>query len=190
MYGELFDIPTPDETVYLSTFEGREVFRSGVTYTRGLGRVFYFSPGDQEFPVLVEGRATGLLIGGNLSSITHMVGAGLPSLDGTILLLEAKRDMGLGRIDRQITQLKRAGALDNLAGLALGLFSGFDDYEDRGWTLVDVLKDHLEPLGIPVLGGLKIGHNGIGADGRPNQTCVKLGAPATIDTAAGKLTSG
>jgi muramoyltetrapeptide carboxypeptidase len=140
--------------------------------------------------IQVEGRATGLLIGGNLSSITHMVGAGLPSLDGTILLLEDKRDMGLGRIDRQITQLKRAGALDNLAGLALGLFSGFDNYEDRGWTLVDVLKDHLEPLGIPVLGGLNIGHNGIGADGRPDQTCVKLGALATIDTAAGKLTSG
>jgi trehalose utilization protein len=51
MYGEFFDIPQPDETVFLSTFEGGEVFRSGVTYTRGLGRVFYFSPGDQEFPV-------------------------------------------------------------------------------------------------------------------------------------------
>jgi muramoyltetrapeptide carboxypeptidase len=140
--------------------------------------------------VQVEGRATGPLVGGNLSSIAHMVGAGLPPLDGTILLLEDKRDMGLGRIDRQITQLKRAGALDNLAGVALGLFTGFDDYEDRGWTLVDVLKDHLEPLGIPVLGGLNIGHNGIGVDGLPDQTCVKLGAPATIDTAAGQLTSG
>jgi trehalose utilization protein len=51
MYGEFFDIPEPDETVFLSTFEAGEVFRSGVTYTRGLGRVFYFSPGDQEFPV-------------------------------------------------------------------------------------------------------------------------------------------
>lgn len=51
MYGEFFDIPAPEETVFLSTFEGGEVFRSGVTYTRGNGRVFYFSPGDQEFPV-------------------------------------------------------------------------------------------------------------------------------------------
>jgi len=51
MYGELFDIPEPDDTVFLSTFAGGEVFRSGVTYTRGLGRVFYFSPGDQAFPV-------------------------------------------------------------------------------------------------------------------------------------------
>ncbi|RKR74992.1 ThuA domain-containing protein [Frondihabitans australicus] len=51
MYGEYFDIPTPDESVFLSTFAGGEVFRSGVAYRRGLGRVFYFSPGDQEYPV-------------------------------------------------------------------------------------------------------------------------------------------
>jgi trehalose utilization protein len=51
MYGEPFDIATPDELVFVSSFEGGEIFRSGVTYTRGLGRVFYFSPGDQEFPV-------------------------------------------------------------------------------------------------------------------------------------------
>ncbi|NQX12657.1 ThuA domain-containing protein [Microbacteriaceae bacterium VKM Ac-2855] len=51
MYGEFFDIPTPEELVFVSGFTGGEVFRSGVTYTRGLGKVFYFSPGDQEYPV-------------------------------------------------------------------------------------------------------------------------------------------
>lgn len=51
MYGEHFDIPNPDEVVFISSFEGGEVFRSGVTFTRGRGRVFYFSPGDQEYPV-------------------------------------------------------------------------------------------------------------------------------------------
>jgi trehalose utilization protein len=51
MYGEPFDIPTPDQLVFVSSFAGGEIFRSGATYTRGLGRVFYFSPGDQEFPV-------------------------------------------------------------------------------------------------------------------------------------------
>ncbi|MBT2502083.1 ThuA domain-containing protein [Curtobacterium sp. ISL-83] len=51
MYGEYFDIPRPDEEVFLSTFSGGEVFRSGVAYRRGLGRMFYFSPGDQEYPV-------------------------------------------------------------------------------------------------------------------------------------------
>ena len=51
MYGEPFDVPVPDELVFVSAFDGGEVFRSGVTYTRGLGRIFYFSPGDQEYPV-------------------------------------------------------------------------------------------------------------------------------------------
>lgn len=51
MYGEHFDIPNPDDQVFISSFEGGEVFRSGVTFTRGRGRIFYFSPGDQEYPV-------------------------------------------------------------------------------------------------------------------------------------------
>lgn len=51
MYGEHFDIPAPDELVFLSSFAGGEVFRSGCTFFRGAGRVFYFSPGDQHFPV-------------------------------------------------------------------------------------------------------------------------------------------
>ena len=51
MYGEHFDVPDPDELVFVSNFAGGEVFRSGLCYTRGYGRVFYFSPGDQEYPV-------------------------------------------------------------------------------------------------------------------------------------------
>jgi trehalose utilization protein len=50
MYGELFDVPQPDELVFISSFTGGEVFRSGCCYRRGQGRVFYFRPGDQEFP--------------------------------------------------------------------------------------------------------------------------------------------
>ncbi|MFD0664509.1 ThuA domain-containing protein [Thermocatellispora tengchongensis] len=50
-YGEPFDIPAPDELVFISSFSGGEVFRSGCCYTRGRGRVFYFSPGDQNYPV-------------------------------------------------------------------------------------------------------------------------------------------
>jgi|SRR5579875_1635761 len=51
MYGEYFDIPPPDELVFISSFAGGEVFRSGCCFFRGAGRVFYFSPGDQEYPV-------------------------------------------------------------------------------------------------------------------------------------------
>jgi trehalose utilization protein len=51
MYGEYFDIPEPDEQVFISGFTGGEVFRSGCTWRRGKGKVFYFSPGDQRYPV-------------------------------------------------------------------------------------------------------------------------------------------
>jgi trehalose utilization protein len=51
MYGEQFDIPAPDELVFVSSFAGGEVFRSGCCFARGAGRIFYFSPGDQEYPV-------------------------------------------------------------------------------------------------------------------------------------------
>src|SRR3954454_15305545 len=51
MYGEHFDIPAPDELVFISSFAGGEVFRGGCAWTRGAGRIFYFSPGDQEYPI-------------------------------------------------------------------------------------------------------------------------------------------
>jgi trehalose utilization protein len=51
MYGEQFDIPAPEELVFVSSFAGGEVFRSGCCFRRGAGRIFYFSPGDQDYPV-------------------------------------------------------------------------------------------------------------------------------------------
>ena len=54
MYGEQFDIPAPDELVFISSFAGGEVFRGGCSFFRGAGRIFYFSPGDQEYPVYLH----------------------------------------------------------------------------------------------------------------------------------------
>ncbi|MFO8006498.1 MAG: ThuA domain-containing protein [Candidatus Brocadiia bacterium] len=51
MYGELFDVPPPDELVFVSWFEGGEIFRSGLCYHRGCGKVFYFRPGHETFPI-------------------------------------------------------------------------------------------------------------------------------------------
>ena len=51
MYGEFFDIPVPDELIFISWFEGGEVFRSGCTFRRGKGKVFYFRPGHETFPI-------------------------------------------------------------------------------------------------------------------------------------------
>jgi trehalose utilization protein len=50
-YGEYFDIPQPDELVFISSFTGGEVFRSGCCFRRGRGRIFYFSPGHETYPV-------------------------------------------------------------------------------------------------------------------------------------------
>jgi trehalose utilization protein len=51
MYGEHFDIPRPDELVFISWFQGGEVFRSGCCWHRGQGKVFYFRPGHETFPI-------------------------------------------------------------------------------------------------------------------------------------------
>ncbi len=51
MYGEHFDIPQPDQLVFISWYQGGEVFRSGCCWHRGLGKVFYFSPGHETLPI-------------------------------------------------------------------------------------------------------------------------------------------
>ena len=104
--------------------------------------------------------------------------AGLPDLDGAILLLTGERAPGLGQVDRQLTHLRRAGVLERIRGVAVGRFTGFDDYVDRGWTLTDVLSDRLGDLGVPVLGGLPVG---------PGRTAVPIGPGAELDADAGTL---
>ncbi|QGQ95007.1 trehalose utilization protein ThuA [Paenibacillus psychroresistens] len=54
MYGEHFDIPVPDELVFVSWFKGGEVFRSGCCYQRGMGKIFYFRPGHETFPTYYD----------------------------------------------------------------------------------------------------------------------------------------
>ena len=54
MYGERFDIPAPDTLVFLSWFQGGEVFRSGCCYRRGLGKIFYFRPGHETYPTYYQ----------------------------------------------------------------------------------------------------------------------------------------
>jgi trehalose utilization protein len=54
MYGEHFDIPEPDELIFISWFGGGEVFRSGCTWQRGAGKIFYFRPGHETFPTYYD----------------------------------------------------------------------------------------------------------------------------------------
>jgi len=140
--------------------------------------------------IRVSGSAAGPLIGGNLRTVACSIGAGLPSLDGAILLLEDERTRGLGQVDRELTHLSRSGSLDGVQAIALGLFTGFDGYTDRGWDVLDVLEDRLGRLGVPVMGGLQLGHGGVGSDGGPDQFAVTLGATAVLDTSTGTLRVG
>lgn len=131
--------------------------------------------------VVVPGEpASGILLGGNLTMLTSSLGTrDMPDLSGKILLLE---DVGEApyRVDRMLTQLIRSGALTNVCAVAVGQFTNCAD----GWpvTVAEVLRERLATLGKPVLGGLPIGH------GTGQQTVV-LGAPATLDVAAGRLRS-
>ncbi|MBR3507873.1 MAG: ThuA domain-containing protein [Lachnospiraceae bacterium] len=54
MYGEYFDIPKPDDVVFTGWFAGGEIFRSGCTFTRGLGKIFYFQPGHEAYPTYYD----------------------------------------------------------------------------------------------------------------------------------------
>ncbi|MGW6930216.1 S66 peptidase family protein [Lentzea sp. NPDC054927] len=133
--------------------------------------------------VQMAGAATGNLVGGHLGTVAWSVGAGLPSLDGAILFLESPRAVGLGQVDRQLTQLIRSGSLRGLRGVALGRFPGFEGYVDRDWTVADVLRDRLEELKVPVLGGIDVGHG-------DHPLSVALGPIAELDAVAGTLTVG
>jgi len=64
MYGEFFDVPPPDELVFISSFAGGEVFRSGCCWTRGRGRIFYFSPGHETNPVYHQPEVQRVLLNG------------------------------------------------------------------------------------------------------------------------------
>ncbi|MDG4765097.1 LD-carboxypeptidase [Solwaraspora sp. WMMD406] len=147
--------------------------------TRPQAAVVHRSPDESSAPVLVPGRASGRLLGGNLNLLAASAGtADLPDLTGAILLLEEIGEAPY-RIDRMLTQLRRAGALDGVAGVALGQFT--DCADQYGVPVAQVLAERLGDLGVPVLGGLSIGH------GQAPRT-VGLGVPAVLDTAAGTLT--
>ena len=64
MYGEFFDIPKPDDVIFTGWFSGGEVFRSGCTFTRGYGKIFYFQPGHEEYPIYYHPDIQKIIING------------------------------------------------------------------------------------------------------------------------------
>jgi muramoyltetrapeptide carboxypeptidase len=127
--------------------------------------------GEATFALTTSGTAQGTLVGGNLDMIATAAGWALPKLHGCILLIEAV-NMFLGQVDRQLSMLTKGGHFDGLAGIAIGQFT---DFKPNGtWTVNDLLQQHLEPLGVPILGGLPLGH-GQGAKS------ILMGGHAVLD---------
>ncbi|WP_211754604.1 S66 peptidase family protein [Nocardioides gansuensis] len=128
------------------------------------------------------GTATGPLVGGNLEMLARCVGILDRNLDGHILLLEINRSAGLGMVDRALTQLLLSGSLDGVRGVAVGALEGFEGYVDRGWTVLDVLRDRLGLLDVPILAGLPLGH-------LDDPVPLLLGVMSSLDADAGTLTA-
>jgi muramoyltetrapeptide carboxypeptidase len=116
------------------------------------------------------GRASGPLLGGTLTLLAHLQGTPFaPRLDGAILFVE---DVGEKpyRIDRYLTQLRLSGALDGIAGLAVGQLTGCDD---GGVLAADVVREVALALGVPAIEGLPAGHEDA-------NFALPLGARATL----------
>lgn len=125
----------------------------------------------KEGVVVCPGTVSGTVVGGNLTTLCHLVGTSFaPDYKGRILLLEDKGEAPY-RIDRMLSQMRLAGCFDNLAGLMLG---SFDDCGDVA-GIYRIAKEIFKDFDIPVLAGFDIGH------GQTNIT-VPLGLEATLDT--------
>ncbi|MBI5547989.1 MAG: LD-carboxypeptidase [Deltaproteobacteria bacterium] len=128
---------------------------------------------------VVPGIAEGLVVGGNLSVLTRLVGTPfLPPLDGAILFFE---DVGERpyRLDRMWQHLSLSGALRRLAGIAMGAFEGCDE-KDGGWTAEEILGELARAANLPCVIGLPVGH------GKANRA-FPLGARARLDAQSGTL---
>ena len=102
---------------------------------------------------ITPGKASGRIVGGNLTVLTAMIGSEyLPDWNNKILFLE---DVGedVYRIDRMLTQLKLSGVLDQISGFIFGQCTGCDYAEKQGFTLDEILNQHIKPLGIPAYTG-------------------------------------
>ncbi len=138
------------------------------------------NPAEPTSAVSVPGVASGTVLGGNLSLLNSSLGTpDFPDLSGALLMIEDV-DEAPYRVDRMLTQLRRARALSELAGVAVGQFTDCGP-ADSVPSVVDVLADRLGDLGVPVLGGLPIGHG-------PGQRTVPHGTTGVLDVGAGTLT--
>ncbi len=121
--------------------------------------------------VIKPGVCSGILTGGNLTTLCHLVGTSYaPNFKGKILLLEDVGEMPY-RIDRMLTQMKLAGCFNGIAGLILGAFKECGHLNE----IVEIFNNIFEDADIPILAGFDMGH------GKHNLT-IPMGLGATLDT--------
>ena len=126
--------------------------------------------------VITKGKCQGRLVGGNLSLLTALAGTpfGLQNTKGKILFTEDVGEQPY-RIDRMLTQLRQSIDMRALAGIALGVFEDCNPKDPMSQTLIEVIKDRLGDLGIPVIYGLSFGHI-------RDQFTLPVGIEAELDT--------
>jgi muramoyltetrapeptide carboxypeptidase len=135
--------------------------------------------------VLRGGRASGRLIGGNLSVLCTTVGTPhQPDFKGRILFFEDLDEVPY-RFDRMLTHLLNAGLLQQVAGIAIGINANCADPKAKGareyrQRVEDVLQERLVPLKIPIVSGLPFGHV-------PFNATLPIGVAATLDANHGDL---
>ncbi|MEV6162937.1 LD-carboxypeptidase [Streptomyces sp. NPDC052052] len=150
--------PDTQESLRATLFEPESVRTLGLPGARGL----------------VPGRARGITYGGCVSLLAADLGTphARSSARGGLLVIEDTTEDPYS-IDRILTQLLRAGALDGIVGVACGSWAGCGPYEQ----VRAVLADRLGPLGVPVVEELGFGHG-------PTTLTVPLGVPAVLDAPA------
>ncbi|MFK7865613.1 MAG: LD-carboxypeptidase [Pseudohongiellaceae bacterium] len=135
---------------------------------------------ENRMTTIVPGMAEGHLIGGNLSLVVTLLGTPYePNFEGAILFLEDVSEPPYA-VDRMLTHLWMAGKLEQVAGIVLGKFTD-GDYDSNTFSMEQVMRDRLEPLGIPTMRGAMIGHT-------EDKTVVPLGIRARLDAENGVLT--
>ncbi len=128
------------------------------------------------------GRARGPLVGGNLAVLSALAGSAYwPRFDGAILFLEEINEY-IYRVDRMLSTLKLAGALDRVAGVVLGGFTncGPGDGNYGTLTLDEVFDDYFKPLNVPVYSGALFGHI-------KRKFTLPVGLPVEMDADAGTV---
>lgn len=126
------------------------------------------------------GKASGRLVGGNLTLVAALMGTPFEvDTDGALLFLEDV-DEAIYRIDRMLTQLALGGKFDRMTAMAFGRCTACGSNAPSAFSLEDVLRDRFASLGKPAIAGLSFGHI-------EQKMTIPVGVRGTVDADAGTL---